>query len=603
MNTQISPSDLNLNVANPASSTDRTVGFRDFLPFLHASWLIIALCLVVFVGGALLYILNTPPSYVAKAQLMTRTYGDETQDHQLTVADDAVIESQIEVIKSDDVLRTAITKLSLLNDPELARQPPSFASMLRSWLATASPSDLQAMLAFNPQQSEMTFEEKERFLLAVLRGRLWVRQVGRSSVVDIAFNSSDAEKAATIANTIAESFMAKDVESKARAATEATDWLAGRLSELREQVFASDRAAELFKAQGDGAQTPGGQFKLKELVSVADTYRKVYEGFLQRWAETKQRISYPVSDARFVTRATAPLSKSEPKSAIIVAFAALLGLAAGIASASIRGSMRRSISYALDTAKVTDLPCLGMISTAHANSSPIPLVSTRRTEGMGKKRKRGAARSGNDLLHDFRDLKATLTGLFSRQKINVIGIVGVHEGAGATTAAANLAFMHSASGSRTLLIDTCAHNPTISRNFAPDSAISLHELLQTADPYTALTKEKHASLVVVPVGPFEGGVSPGDRLSSCRATLSLSELKRFFDVILVDLPALNGTADARAIAPLLDAVVVIVRAGETTLDELDTALHGLQSVGARVAGIVLNSAKGRDARGNGRAVK
>ena len=243
------------------------------------------------------------------------------------------------------------------------------------------------MLAFNPQQSEMTFEEKERFLLAVLRGRLWVRQVGRSSVVDVAFNSSDAEKAAAIANTIAESFMAKDIEFKAQAATEATDWLAGRLSELREQVFASDRAAELFKAQGDGAQTPGGQFKLKELVSVADTYRKVYEGFLQRWAETKQRISYPVSDARFVTRATAPLSKSEPKSAIIVAFAALLGLAAGIATAFIRGSMRRSISSAFDTAKVTDLPCLGMISTAHANASPVPLVSTRGTEGRGKQAK------------------------------------------------------------------------------------------------------------------------------------------------------------------------------------------------------------------------
>ena len=142
MNTQISPSDLSLNVANPAISTDRTVGFRDFLPFLRASWWIIALCLIVFVGGALLYILNTPPSYVAKAQLMTRTYDDETQDHRLTMADDAVIESQIEVIKSDDVLRTAIAKLNLLNRSRIG-EATSFIHINASLLACHS-------IAFRP---------------------------------------------------------------------------------------------------------------------------------------------------------------------------------------------------------------------------------------------------------------------------------------------------------------------------------------------------------------------------------------------------------------------------------------------------------------------
>ena len=207
MYTQISPSDVNLGVvAGGTVPHERTFGLRDVLPFLLSNSWIIALSCVFFVGGALLYILNTPPSYVARAQLITRMYEEQPAGQLPNLPDDAVIEGQIEVIKSDDVLQSTIRQLNLLDDAELVAQSPTIVSIIRSWLATASPADLQAMLAFDPaQKTESSVGEKERFVIAVLRGRLLVRRVGRSSVLDIAFNSSDPEKAATIANTIAQS--------------------------------------------------------------------------------------------------------------------------------------------------------------------------------------------------------------------------------------------------------------------------------------------------------------------------------------------------------------------------------------------------------------
>jgi uncharacterized protein involved in exopolysaccharide biosynthesis/Mrp family chromosome partitioning ATPase len=604
MYTQISPNDLNLGVvAGGAVPHERTFGFRDLLPFLLSNWWIIALSCVFFVGAGFLYVLNTPPSYVARAQLITRIYGEQPGDQRSNLPDDAVIESQIEVIKSDDVLRSTIRELSLLNDPELATQSPSVVSIIRSWLATASPADLQAMLAFNPAHSQMSISDKERFVIAVMRGRLWVRRIGRSSVVDIAFNSSDSEKAAKIANTIAQSYIEKDIQSKSDAAMQASDWLSGRLTELREDVITSDRAVERFKIQGDGSQTTGGQFKLTELQSVADTYRKVYEGFLQRWAETKQRISYPVSDARFVTQATAPLSKSEPKSTIIVAFASLLGIAAGIAIASIRRAVKRTISSPSDVVRGTNLPFLGGISLAHVargnhpeKSPPIPLIAVRRTECFQAKPTARRQRSRTAVLRDFRDLKATLAGLCHQKKISVIGIVSVHGGAGTTTVAANLAFLHSASGSRTLLIDTCASNPTISRYFAPETTMALIDLLNSPDPRSSLMIDEQEHLSILPVGRFDDGVSPGDRLSSQRTSLSLSDLKKCFDITIVDLPSLKDSADARAIAPLLDAVVIVARAGVTTLDGLDDGINALQGVGVRTVGVVLNAVTNKNAR-------
>jgi uncharacterized protein involved in exopolysaccharide biosynthesis/Mrp family chromosome partitioning ATPase len=612
MYTQISPNDLGLGImASGSAPHERTLGLRDLFPFLLSNWGIIALSCALFAGAAFLYILNTPPSYIAKAQLITRVYGEQPSDQRSNLPEDAVIESQIEVIKSDDVLRSTVQELSLVNDPELATQSPSVVSIVRSWLATASPADLQAMLAFNPAHSEMSIIDKERFVIAVLRGRLWVRRVGRSSVVDIAFNSSDSEKAATIANTIAQSYIARDIQSKSNAAMQASDWLSGRLSELREQVITSDRAVERFKIQGDGSQATGGQFKLNELQSVADTYRKVYEGFLQRWAETKQRISYPVSDARFVTQATAPLSKSEPRSTVIVVFAVLLGIVAGTAIASIRLAVNRRISSPSVLARGTDLPCLGGISLAHAargnnpeNAPPIPLIVVRKSESFQARPTGRRQRSQMAFLRDFRDLKATLAGLCHQRKISVIGIVGTHGGAGTTTVAANLAFLHSASGSRTLLIDTCALNPTISRYFAPEGAKALIDLLNNPDPYSFLITDEQDHLTVLPVGRFDDGVSPGDRLSSQRtSSLSLCDLKKWFDITIVDLPALKDSADARAIAPLLDAVVVVARAGVTTLDGLDEGINALQGVGVRIIGVVLNAVTDKNARREPRAAR
>jgi succinoglycan biosynthesis transport protein ExoP len=593
MSTQISPNDLNLRVVAAGNMPqERTFGLRDFLPFLASNWWVIALSFAFFVGCAVLYIINTPPSYVATAQLMTRMYVEQSDEQLSDLPDDAFIESQVEVIKSDDVLRSTIQQLDLLDDPELATQTPSIVLLARSWFAAASPADLQAMLEFNPEETEMTAAEKERFVIAVMRGRMWVRRIGRSSVLDVAFYSSNPEKAARITNTIAQSYIERDIQSKSVAAMQATDWLSSRLIELREQVFASDRAAERFKVQGDSA---GGQFKLRELQSVADTYRKVYEGFLQRWAETRQRISYPVSDARFVTRATAPLTKSEPRSAIILTFAGLLGIAAGGAIASVRRALNRKISTPADIGNGTDLPCLGSISSVHLarsgsreKSLPIPLIAVRRTEGLQAKPTGRRRQSKASIIRDFRDLKATLAGLCHQKKISVIGFVGLHGAAGTTTVAANLALLHAASGSRVLLIDTCVTNPTISRYFASDGSATLFDLLNRTDPHQLMKTDEADRLTVLPVGRFDEGVSPGDRLASHRSSLSLTDFKKCFDVTIVDLPSLKDSADARAIAPLLEAVVIVARAGSTTLDDLDAGIDALESVGGRILGVVLN---------------
>ena len=75
-------------------------------------------------------------------------------------------------------------------------------------------------------------------------GRLTVEQVGRSYVISLQFMSEDPAKAASITNTMAEEYLASQVEAKYAAAERATKWLSEKIEELRggnAQSRSSDR--------------------------------------------------------------------------------------------------------------------------------------------------------------------------------------------------------------------------------------------------------------------------------------------------------------------------------------------------------------------------
>jgi non-specific protein-tyrosine kinase len=68
----------------------------------------------------------------------------------------------------------------------------------------------------------------------------------------------------------------------------------------------------------------------------------------------------------------------------------------------------------------------------------------------------------------------------------------------------------------------------------------------------------------------------------------LVELRKQYDKIIIDSPPLLPVTDAAVLAPLVDGVVVFVRAGSTKQSQLRAAFGALESVSARVLGVVFN---------------
>ena len=97
------------------------------------------------------------------------------------------------------------------------------------------------------------------------------------------------------------------------------------------------------------------------------------------------------------------------------------------------------------------------------------------------------------------------------------------------------------------------------------------------------------TLHVVPAGSPEA--NPLERLSSSGLRELLSEQAERSDWVIIDVPPLAACPDAGVLANLVDGVVVVIRAGQTPLASVESAVTALGR--ERVVGVVLNRSTSR----------
>jgi Mrp family chromosome partitioning ATPase len=69
----------------------------------------------------------------------------------------------------------------------------------------------------------------------------------------------------------------------------------------------------------------------------------------------------------------------------------------------------------------------------------------------------------------------------------------------------------------------------------------------------------------------------------------LADVKDKFDHIVIDTPPALSVTDAVVLSPSMDAVILVIRSGQTTKQALRRARDLLMQVNARVTGVLLNA--------------
>lgn len=325
------------------------------------------------------------------------------------------------------------------------------------------------------------------------------------------------------------------------------------------------------------------EFQLREFQREVDSSRALYETFITRLKETAATSDMDSTKARIVDPAIAPLEPSKPRKTLIMVIVAIVAALIGMALALISEARNKTFKTDEAVESTLNIPLL----------SVVPLVT--------KRSRRQLARLFDDNEHPrfcetIRNLRTWLMLHSGEKPSQVVLVASTMADEGKSTIANNLAYSL-ALLERVLLIDADMRRSSLSLNFdfPADSPGLANVLAGTARLEECIRTV--GNLDMLPAGKL--APPPLDLLSSpCLAPL-LEALKSRYQRIIIDSPPAQMVSDALLLAKHSDAVIYVIKAESTPVNQVQKCLAILQQSHAPVFGVVLNQVDLRKARKQG----
>lgn len=156
---------------------------------------------------------------------------------------------------------------------------------------------------------------------------------------------------------------------------------------------------------------------------------------------------------------------------------------------------------------------------------------------------------------------------------------------GKSLTAANIAISYAMLGKKVLLVDADMRKPTQRRLWKVDVSTGLCDFLAKIWKLEVV-KVKELPLWIVCTGTIPP--NPSELLASDRMKRFVEECAKRYDYVIIDTPPINTVADAQIISTFVDGVVLVAKSGNTTSDELNTAIEAVSRAGGNLCGVLLN---------------
>ncbi len=198
---------------------------------------------VLVVTAVVVYTFTQTPIFQARTQLLIEPDNPNVVSFKEVVENDKsntdYYQTQYKMLQSRALARRTLDAAALWNHPLFAGTGAAAKGVAQSSPAPAT--------AGQPAPETAA---QSRAIDAFL-SRLTVSPIRNSRLVDVKFDSPDAELSARVANTLARAYIDQNMEFRFLSSKEASDWLGQRLSEQRQQVEASEQALQKYREQTD----------------------------------------------------------------------------------------------------------------------------------------------------------------------------------------------------------------------------------------------------------------------------------------------------------------------------------------------------------------
>lgn len=362
------------------------------------------------------------------------------------------------------------------------------------------------------------------------------------------------------------------------------------VAEARERTLEAS-VAKATTVSNSASQT---QVQLRELQREAETYKNMYQTFLQRYQEAMQQQSFPVTEARVISKAIPPKIPSKPNKPMLLALFMIMGAAAGGGIAMFREFRDRFFRTGEQVRDVLGLEFLG--NTPLIPNKPVEEILPKAQEsGPTATRPSSVARYAVD--HPLSSFAETLRstrlaldlGIPAKSGARVVGVVSALPSEGKSTISINLAQLLAGQGARVLLLDADIRNPGATRALGRHAGEGLLEvLLEGRNVRDVLLHDEKTGLAFLPTVVKQRVPHSSELLTSPQMHKLLAEASGVFDYIIVDLPPLGPVVDARAMASRIDGFVFVTEWGKTARRAVRNTIENEVHIRKKCLGVILN---------------
>jgi succinoglycan biosynthesis transport protein ExoP len=235
--------------AAPTDTDTLSGALRYGLTFLRRNWLFLVFGLLLGLALMPAATLIAPPRFVASTTILDTGRVQFFQQPAALEAPDG-LEDQLHIIKSSMLARQVLEKLGPIADeefpiPKQGRAERLLGPKVAGWLGLVK------------QRSDAWHEQ---YRLSAFEAALDARRVPETRLISVSFEASTADRAATIANLVASTYLKAQVSDKESLNRRASDWLADRLDELKTQAADAQGAVNTLRSSNTLLEGTGQQF-------------------------------------------------------------------------------------------------------------------------------------------------------------------------------------------------------------------------------------------------------------------------------------------------------------------------------------------------------
>jgi capsular exopolysaccharide synthesis family protein len=319
---------------------------------------------------------------------------------------------------------------------------------------------------------------------------------------------------------------------------------------------------------------PAKERQFLDLSRKQDLKQALFVFLLQKKEEVAVTKASNIASARLIDSPKGDSSPYSPKSSLIMLGALLAGVVLTYLAILLKNILNYKVTDPADLKNLTQVPALGEIMHNKGGSSLV-----------------FAEKSRSVIAEQFRVLRTNLQFTVGETPCPVILFTSSMSGEGKSFVATNLGLAYASVGKKVLLAELDLRKPKLSANLKQENVRGFSNYIISSmgvDDIISVT-DIDQNVHIIPSGPIPP--NPAELLSSPKVKQLMTELKKRYDIIIIDAPPIGLVTDAQLLAPYADTCIYLVRQNYTLKQQLNIVNHLKTSDKMRNLYLVLNDVK------------